>query len=58
MANHQSPQATTVFSKLLKLKIEAMKSFEALSRGRPPSGLFEKLEELLFILNTSLRHVH
>ncbi|KAF7815552.1 Disease resistance protein [Senna tora] len=53
--NHQSSQATTVFSKLLKLKIEAMKSFEALSRGRPPSGLFEKLEELSILDCNKLR---
>lgn len=44
--NHQLFQFGTVFSKLLKLKLEAMKCLEVLCHGPPPSGLFGKLENL------------
>ncbi|KAI9071649.1 hypothetical protein K1719_046386 [Acacia pycnantha] len=36
-----------VFSKLLKLRLFDMGRLQALCRGQPPSGLFEKLEKLL-----------
>ncbi|KAI9086877.1 hypothetical protein K1719_031200 [Acacia pycnantha] len=38
---------TTAFSKLLKLRLFDNDGLEALCHGQPPSGLFEKLEELL-----------
>jgi len=45
IGNHFS-RAGTLFSKLRKLRIEGMKHLRSLYHGHPPSGLFEKLEEL------------
>ncbi|KAI9072224.1 hypothetical protein K1719_045814 [Acacia pycnantha] len=43
---HQSLTAKSVFSKLEKLKVEAMKGMKALCIGPPPSGLLANLKEL------------
>ncbi|XP_028800001.1 probable disease resistance protein At1g61190 [Neltuma alba] len=48
-------QATTVFSRLLKLKIRTMKCFKALSCGRPPFNLFENLQDLFIVECSELR---
>ncbi|XP_028803935.1 uncharacterized protein LOC114759006 isoform X2 [Neltuma alba] len=53
--NHQLFQATTVFSRLLKLRIKTMKCFKALCCGPLPFNLFENLQEL-FIAECSQLH--
>lgn len=45
IGNHFS-QAGTLLSKLRKLRIERMHHLRSLYHGHPPSGFFEKLEEL------------
>ncbi|KAK4259745.1 hypothetical protein QN277_006046 [Acacia crassicarpa] len=46
-SNDQLHQTRIFFAKLHKLKVESMQCLEALCYGPPPSGLFEKLKELL-----------
>lgn len=46
---HQLSYNKPVFSKLLKLKLIDMRRLKALCYGQPPSGIFEKLEELLLM---------
>ncbi|XP_054819160.1 disease resistance protein UNI-like [Prosopis cineraria] len=44
--NDQLYKTRTSFTKLQKLKVEAMKCLETLCHGPPPSGLFENLKKL------------
>ncbi|KAI9086834.1 hypothetical protein K1719_031157 [Acacia pycnantha] len=55
--NHQLSHDKTVFSKLLKLRLSDMRRLKVLCHGQPPSGLFEKLEELLIIQCGPLRSI-
>ncbi|XP_054818946.1 probable disease resistance protein At4g27220 [Prosopis cineraria] len=46
---NQLYEESILFPKLMKLKLEAMNSLEALCRGPTPPGLFKNLKELIII---------
>ena len=52
MTNEKQHEYRILFSRLQKLRVQAMPNLEALCHGPPPSGLFGKLKEL-FITSCS-----